>query len=659
MILKKAINKKEIQGGMQMKKIILKSLKLTNFKGAKDVTIKFNDNINSVYGANKAGKTTIFDAFTWVMFGKDSLGKKDFDIKTRDEAGNIIPKIEHEVEARIGVNEREIVLKSVFREKWVTKRGELEPEFKGHETIYYFDDVPMKQEEYKKKISEVIDEKIFKLTTNPRSFEDLKWQDKRKILFHMVSEQEDCEFAKSRTEFEKLAEILETKTADEIKKEIAAKKKKIKAEIETVPARIDEVTRGMPEGEDWAELEENINEKKALINSLRKQINEAETPSENNLRVKKKINELEGKMTEFNNKIYAEYKDKRNIILQSISETENNISELEIKAESGGRKILDIKKELSESKKLIENLREKIKALNNKIFDESSTICPVCGRAYESDKIDEMKRHFEESKISEFNNFNERGKNIKKGMTILEASLSKIIEDKENYEKNIKELKELLVQKQNELNSVDRPVLSEYDEYSKMAEEKEKLCLMLDKPADTSGLNNEINNIEKEIEELNKRLLKKERINKDKKRIKELEEKHRELAEKSAALDKKEFEIQSFIKAKIEKLENQINSKFKLVKFKLFETQINGAEAECCEITSGGIPFHDLNNEMKLNTGLDIINVLCENYEVSTPIFIDNREGVTEIIETESQLINLIVSADDKKLRVEDDDYGK
>ena len=642
-----------------MKKIILKSLWLKNFKGAKDKTVNFYERTNSIYGGNRAGKTTIFDAFTWVLFGKDSQDKKDFDIKTRDKDGNIIPKIEHEVEAKLDVDGTEIILKSVFREKWVTKRGMPEPEFKGHETTYFFNEVPMKQEEYKKKINEIIDEENFKLITNPWYFNELKWQDKRKILFQMVSEQTDYEFAESRDDFKELAKMLETKTADEIKREIAAKKKKIKSEIETIPARIDEVTKGMPESENWTELEEKINDQKEVVGKIQKQIDGAEIPSENNLKIKRKINGLKEKMLEFKSKVCAEYKNKRNSISQNIAEINNNISEITLKIESSNRKISDINRELNTSKELIENLRGRIKNLNDKVFDENSTVCPVCGRAYESDKIEEMKKHFEESKISEFKNINERGKNLKKGISGLEESLSKVLNDKKEFEKIIDSLKILLAEKQEKLNAVEMPELSEYDEYIKMSEEAEKLSLMLDKPIDTSDLTAEKCNAEKELEELQKRLLKKERIEEAERRVSELEENHRQLAQKNAELEKTEFEIQSFIKVKIENLENQINSKFDIVKFKLFETQINGAEVECCKTTASGVPFHDLNGEMKLNTGLDIINGLCKNYGVYAPIFIDNRESVTEIIETESQIINLIVNADDKKIRVEADNYGK
>ena len=107
-----------------------------------------------------------------------------------------------------------------------------------------------------------------------------------------------------------------------------------------------------------------------------------------------------------------------------------------------------------------------------------------------------------------------------------------------------------------------------------------------------------------------------------------------------------------FIKKKIDTLESMINKKFSYVKFKLFETQINGAEIECCKALIDGVPFSDANTASKINAGLDIINTLCEYYKITAPIFIDNRESVVSIIDCKSQIVNLIVSKPDKTLRV-------
>lgn len=636
-------------------KIILKSLKLTNFKGARNVQINFYENVTSIYGSNGAGKSTLFDAFTWVLFGKDHFGTKDFKIKTVDENENVIPKIDHEVEALLDTGDYEVCLKCIFREKWTTKKGSTEPVFTGHETIYFFDNVPMKQEEYKKKIAKIIDENLFKLITNPYYFNNLKWQDRRDILLKMVSQQTDCEFAAEHPDFKEFTEMFERKTADEIKRETAAKKKKIKAELDTIPARIDEVIKGMPEAENWEELQKEINAKVNFISDIQLQISNANVPSTKNQKIKIKIDELKSAMMEFKNNVCNEYINQKNSISQSINQIKNEISEMIFNKKSCNRKITDINGERRESSDLMEKLRNRIKDLNDKVFDENTTVCPVCGRAYETDKIDEMKKHFEESKIAEFKNLNERGKNLKNGLEDLEAALRKTEGNKRDTEKKIEDLNNVLKQKQEELNSLKTPDLSKYPEYTAMCNEIKKLSSELDKPADASSLVLEKNKAEAELSSLQKRFLKKELISKANQRVEELEQEQKDLAQKCADLDKIEFKIQAFIKAKVENLEAQINSKFQLVKFKLFETQINGAEVECCNTTFRGVPFHDINDEAKLNTGLDIINGLCANYDIYAPVFIDRRESVTKIIDCKSQIINLIVSENDKKLRVEAD----
>lgn len=636
-----------------MKKIILRKLKLVNFKGIKEKTINFTECTN-IYGDNATGKTTIFDAFTWVLFGKDSGDKKDFNIKTLDEKGKAIPKIEHEVEAVLTVNDREVVLKSILREKWVTKKGALEAEFKGHETTYFFDGVPMKQEEYKRKIGEIIDEKFFKIVTNPIYFNSLKWQDMRKVLFELAPFGTDKEIAESCKDIGYLAEIFDTKTVDEYKKEIASKRKKINSELEALPVRIDEVIRGMPEEEDWKEVERSILEKTNDLNKIDERINTANILSENDLKISEEINKIKSDMIELKSKEEREFMNKKNLLSEEIAVLRNESNELELNIKSYDRKNSSIQKEINESNELVKKLRNNIKALNNKTFDEGTTVCPTCGRVFEPDKVEEMKTHFEENKKEDFKKFNERGKKLKNGVIELEGMLNKNVSEKENLNKKFIELQEKIRWKNNEYSSLGKPKIEDSEAYVKMRERITVLEAEKDKPVDISGLTEEKNKIKAVLDNLRTRLSKQETIDRAKQRIEELEENHKELARKKAELDKLEFDIQKFIKYKIENFENMINSMFKIVKFKLFETQINGAETECCKVTANGIPFSDLNNAMKINGGIDIINTLSGKYGVYAPIFIDNRESINNLIDCESQIINLIVSKDEK-LKVEAD----
>lgn len=165
-----------------------------------------------------------------------------------------------------------------------------------------------------------------------------------------------------------------------------------------------------------------------------------------------------------------------------------------------------------------------------------------------------------------------------------------------------------------------------------------------------------IRELEGKRSELNAQLAKFANIEANQKRVTELEEQQQQLAEEYEKLEHQLFLIEEFIRTKVDLLNERINSKFKYARFKLFDMQINGGLAETCETLFNGVPYGSgLNNAAKINVGLDIINTLSEHYGLTAPIFIDNAEAVTKFIETNSQLVSLVVSEKDKQLRVEQD----
>lgn len=140
-------------------------------------------------------------------------------------------------------------------------------------------------------------------------------------------------------------------------------------------------------------------------------------------------------------------------------------------------------------------------------------------------------------------------------------------------------------------------------------------------------------------------------------RIDELKEEERKMADEYNEVEQQSFLIEEFIRTKMNLMEEQINSKFKFARFKLFEEQVNGGLTETCETLYEGVPYSKgLNNAARINVGLDIINTLNEHYGISAPIFVDNSEAVTNLIDVNAQVISLIVSEKDKQLRVKTDD---
>ena len=283
--------------------INLKKISIVNFKGIKSFDIDFT-HTTSVFGDNATGKTTIFDAFLWLFFGKNCEGISQFEVKRLDENNNFIKDIESEVTAIIHIDNQEIAVKKVLRQKWVKRRGELESNYNGDENVYFWNDVPLKESEFKAKVKTIVDELLFRLITNPFYFNSLKWQERRNTLIDIAGNISNDDVFDSvitvtnKGQFNSLINALnQGKSLDEFKREIAAKKKKVKDEAENIPARIDEVKRGMPAQNNFEILRVQFENLKQSQQEVQGKLNDAAAAQteENNRRTKE--------LREFNDKV--------------------------------------------------------------------------------------------------------------------------------------------------------------------------------------------------------------------------------------------------------------------------------------------------------------------------------------------------------------------
>lgn len=251
--------------------IVLQSLHLVNFKGARDVELTFSPGTSQVKGENGTGKTTVFDAFTWLLFGKDSTQRSDsnFNIKTLDAQGNPILKQEHSVTAVLLVDGKEMKLKRMYREKWEKPTGTTTETLKNHETLFYVNDVKLPtKREYDAKISSIIPENVFRMITNPFFFNSMAAEDKKVMLQDMVGNVTDQDVAQLKPEYaEFLAELAGTPIAEKAK-EIKAKKSACNEELALIPTKIETAKKLKPEAEDWDSLEKELAEKKAKLAEL-------------------------------------------------------------------------------------------------------------------------------------------------------------------------------------------------------------------------------------------------------------------------------------------------------------------------------------------------------------------------------------------------------
>lgn len=630
--------------------IKLKSMEILNFKGIRQLNIQFND-ITSIDSDNGVGKTSIMDAFMWCLFGKNSNGSSDFNIKTLDENNDPIHKLDHVVKLVLSVDGHDIKIERCYREKWQTVRGTDNLEMRGHETVYSWNEVPLSQTEFKQKIESICREDLFMLITSTSSFNSMPWQDRRSLLIEICGDVTDGDVAKTDVKYSDFFKSIDgKKSIDEYKAELSAKRKRLKDELKQYQPRIDEVERGKPEPVDVKQIQVDIDtiesEIKAINEAKKDQSKQHELMLADRKSIMDKIYMLKGEQAELIGKHNQAVIKAKQDSQSGISGKKNQLNELQTSLESLIKQRKTWENDVVECNNRIEKTRAEWKRVESMEFkmDENEKVCPTCKRPHENieSKIDEMREEFNKDKIEKLDKINTNGQELKKD---LENAQSKV----EHYNEKINSLTIEIDALKKEINEFDAKPVDVPEKPSRIAEidvEVAELQKQADEmqPKSNGEFDTKISDLTIKRDELKSKLSINDQIQKSNQRIEELKTEEKNKAVELANIEKHEMTVESFIKTKVEMLEKNINSMFILVKFKMFKNQINGGFKETCEAMVNGVPFSDLNNASCINAGLDIINTLSRHFDVTAPIFVDNAEAVNELIPTASQLVTLSVS---------------
>lgn len=638
------------------------SLTLKNFKGIKSFTLDTRGGNTSVYGDNATGKTTLADALYWLLFDKDSQNRKDFDIKTITPDGQVVHGLEHSVEGIFDIGGQKLTLKKVFTEKWTKKRGGAEKQFTGHTTDHYIDGVPVKKKEYTDRVSEIADEEIFKLLTSPTYFNtQLHWQERRNILLQVCGDVSDQEVIESDKDLAKLPDILQGRKLEDHRKVIAARRSEINKELERIPVRIDEVQQSLPDisNIDPEETAQKIAIHKKSIKEKEQQISRIESGGEIAEKTKE-LREIEGKLLELKSQHRAQYDTKIQDKQEELSQARERAFSLKSDIKGLERTLYENNNNLTNLQSRMENLRNQWHEVNNQEFSHTDT-CPTCGQSLPEEKIEDARAHFNREKAEKLEKITAEGKELKAQADELEsenAGLEKRIRDARDQ---LEKQENIVIGIQDEIEKLRQQAeqYTESEQYQNMLRVKEAIeediaHLKDGRQDEIKRIQNSIVPLENEIRLLESQLNDIERSKQGQMRIEELSQQEKQLAAEFEKLEQELYLTEQFIRSKVNLLEEKINSKFKYARFKMFDQQINGGLVETCETLYQGVPYgSSLNNAARINVGLDIINTLSDFYNFYPPIFIDNREAVTQLIDARAQVISLVVSEPDKELRVE------
>lgn len=641
-----------------MKKIILKKLSIQNFKGCNERSIEFGETTN-IFGANASGKTTIMDAFCWLMFNKDSSGSEKFNIRPLDSDGKTIDNIDISVEATLDIDGATVTLQKVQKQNWVKKRGTDVVTLQGNVNTYEIDSFPASEKEFKEKIASIIPEDLFKLLSDPRAFASLPWKKQREILLKFISEITDADVLETnKTEY---APIVEEVLAAGVEKATDKAKKamvKLKDRQKELPARIDEASKSLVQAPELSDLElqrNALNEQLEAVKKQRDDTSEAyKVVAEIQAEIMQTKFDIGGIVQDANTNLDRRRREARRIH----DDLESRAYELFQKRQGKERELKQVRDSVEEKEKLRTSLGEKYKEARAMTMDESDAVCKMCGQMLPTDRTDQIRADFEKNKADMVNKILEQGRKVK---SEIDGETAKI----ESLESEIESLRidwnDVITQKNKAyeaMNTIPASVdISENQEYQSLQTKLSNLEAQLGNMDTGENLKKQLEirerGIHEELDAVNRQFAAVEANERVQDRIEELKVEQKEIGQKVADQEQKIFLLEKFSRTKMDMLADGINSKFGIVSFKLFEIQINGGMKDTCEMMVDGVPYSSLNSAAKMQAGLDVIAALSRLYNVSVPVWLDNRESVSEIPEIDGQVINLFVSADDKELRLE------
>jgi DNA repair exonuclease SbcCD ATPase subunit len=667
---------------------------MENFKGIKSLDVNFS-NKTSIKGQNAAGKTTIFDAFTWLLFNKNSAGEEKFNVRPLDKDGNRIDNVEIKVVAVLDVDGKEMELSKIQKQNWVKKRGTDTVTLQGNVNSFEIDGYPKSEADFKAYVSGLAQsEDMFKMLTNPQYFSSLKWKDQRDILMRLATDVSDVELAQTDAKYAPLlGELEKAPSTDDIRAKFSKALSGWKKKQAEIPVRIDEAEK--------SKVDVDVAEQELAKVDLVRRIAECDKKMENagsalgDLRSKEM--QLQFDMSGMEQTMNRELSNKRSIMDAELRDCKNELEHFAVTISLKEKQISDNEKTITdadtERKKLGEQYNsEKAKAFDETpylfdeskwIFDESTTVCSLCGQKLPADKIEQLKTDFEERKtkakadakrklndsksdfitkkesnLEEIKAYGFAKKNLIEELTKKNADLQMEIDSLKKQEQGTFTNKEELCKLLSEI--PEEADYSQNEEYVKLKAEHDKILADIAKleseGADkvVTDLKAEKADMQSQLDEVNKVIAQAANNVAIDDRIETLRDEQKEIGQKVADQEQMLYLLEEFIRFKLNKVSESINSHFKTVNFKLFEMQLNGGMKDCCECTVNGVPYSTLNSGHRIVAGLDIIRSLSELYGVSVPIFVDNAESLNEfnVPDMDTQLILLSVS-EDKQLKVE------
>lgn len=652
------------------KRIIIKSIQLSNWRG-QNHKVEFNEGKTLIKGRNGVGKSSLLEAFLWVLSGYTSpIQPKNHNLyDNKEELSKDTPFASVVVALNIDSNDYTIERKA--SPNFVRKRGsDTYEKSNSDKYLYYIDNIEVSVANFNDWISaNICDVNNLVYCLSGEFFSTLCENDKnnaRRVLETLIGEIKESDF---KGDYTLLNEKLKLLNIDQIVEQTKNTIKPLARRMEDIPSIVESKEKTLADYRsiDFDTLLKEIESKKETINDIDNAILGKAESIKPILGERDKIFEIINSKTLSLNERRNTYESKQKAIISEIKAKIEGVKRENERILETNRTLVNAhkdiewrlaaaKKGLELEKKRREELLKQRDEVKARVFKEDMK-CDYCGQELPQEEIEKIREKFNHAKQWDLNNIVSKGKTCK--------------EEIERYEKEIAELRAIVDKGVEELpyKSADeyekelRDAQSKYipyentKEYEVLKGEIEDLKKSLPEipQNDNEALTNTKRAIIGELEDLNRKYGLKTKADELEREIVALKEEKRNLGVEIAKLEGFLMNIQEWLQERANIVSNRINDKLTNCKIVMYSAQKDGSlKPDCVIVDNNNVKYATLNYSNRIKTNIELQQLFCNFYGIELPCWIDEAAVFSHnnLPALESQHI-LLYASDDNYLIVE------
>lgn len=646
---------------MMLKVVKLLKLYVENFRGIKNFVLTPEGRSATVQGGNGTGKSTLMAAFLWLLTGKDAQGRENYNVFPLGTDGNRLSGCSPTVTATLSIPDGHmLILQRSICERWTKRRGSAETEYNGDETRYFIDEVPVSAGEYSSAIFGMFPEKLLPLMLNAAWFSEQTkdYKERRRLLLEQFGSLQPADVFTANPELSDLESMLGTHSVDEFSRICTERRKRYKDSLSALPARIDENRKQLQPMSDTGDIKKERSKLNVEIAKLQYEIEHttADAVQRHNQQELEKVRQylemipnkrrvLEasgnaGWLEEHNRRVDDAARGKQNAMCRA----ETLAAEL---------RVLNLERDHLAAER--DCLRVEWVEVNGTVPDIAQT-CPTCGQALPAELVQEAQENFNVSKSKRLSDIATKGAKAAQDVEKMEKKSARLREELDTCERAAKAAAAAY-----DMVIAEKPPVTQMGLFAELdAEEKElkaraeELRQAIQASAQAAEQvvqekRQKLADMQAQSDAMTSRLAEIERNAALETRIQELEAEQRDTLHQLEEAERGLSMCEEYTRTLVTLLTERVNKHFPTVRFKLFEQQKNGGLREVCEAMVDGVPYGALNTASKMQANVEIVQAFSRAADISLPLFLDNRESVTDLtLPDEMQVINLNVIPGEK-----------